>query len=678
MSQQEAKKKQRTAKQSELHKLKRERDKFNRYIKWFTGEDFIRVDDGTQKMWCRAFQTFTEGTIEQRFQKFWDWVSLAFYEEINAQPHDPNALDHGTQKRQIERKWEVKWPSFQPLTAEEFPLLGSYIRTAMKDLEVFIDPVINDVFLYNLWLILVPAEKREEIEFKSTQGDGYIFDNVSSLWKPVDCKQMQIHLLDVMQLHLKLDKKVLFTTEPQQKYWDQRIGDVSSYNGLLNILKGKRRYPNLFEMRLDKKEWIIPYSGAKVFDATTGFYRPRTKDDAFTQEASFKFVKDLETDVDPCVINDTKVRQELYEHLKGDIDPTYVITSLQVLCPNAMKLIMDTFTDLDRLWFILPRLGAILSGYCLREVLFIFGKGKGGKSTLLQTIAECLGDLGVVLPKASFVKNKLETGSSHKTDLKRASGRRFCLVDELESSDIMNETLMKNWASHQKIPMREIYGKQGEELLKSYLVMITNEPPRFSQEDPTIRERIRAVKGTTKYFDKDCTSNEKPLGFTTVEEWKDAYVPEEDTYWCYRTPEKEEFSRSFRSDDHRKNELGTLLCLLTHLLYKMTKDGRTNQLPYPKLVQEDSLQFFQESDVVATFIEEYYEDEKNYNAACSLKDVYEKFRSTFPELGIKSFTLQTFKRSLGGKNLLFPNNRKSVIKIKKCLKNSDHPIYYTT
>lgn len=101
------------------------------------------------------------------------------------------------------------------------------------------------------------------------------------------------------------------------------------------------------------------------------------------------------------------------------------------------------------------------------------------------------------------------------------------------------------------------------------------------------------------------------------------------------------------------------------------------KLPNPKIAQADALQFFQESDVVATFIDEYYQDEKDYGAAASLKDVYEKFRQTFPELGIRNFTLQTFKRSLGGKNLLFQTNKHTTIKLKKSLKTSGQNVYYT-
>jgi len=669
MSQVEVKRKQRTQRQTDLHRLKREREKFTKYVKWIKPEDLGNLYDGEMTLWVRAFATFMEGTKKDRFEAFWAYAGNTFKDQVSETDI--------AQRAAVEQHWRDEWEKFTELKPEEFPLIGRLVKRYLEDNQVFVDPLINDLFMASLWRLAVPSEVQEEVEFKNTAGDGYIFDPMTALWRTVDVKQMQIHLLHTMNAFIKEKNIVQFSTDKQRNYWDTKIGDASTYQGLLNILKGKRRYPNLFEQKLDNQEWLIPCSGGKVYDARKGKLRPRTKEDAFTQEASFTFLQEF-VQQDDIVINDFKIREEFHQHLCSDVlDQGKVIGYLQALCPNAMKLIMDTFRDDDRLWFILLRLGAVLSGYCTREILFVWGKGKGGKSTLFQTIVECVGDLGVVLPKASFLKNKFETGSSHKTDLKRASGRRVCLVDELESGDIINETLIKNWASHQKIPMREIYGRQGEEVLRSFLVMITNEPPRFSQEDPTIRERVRAIRGTTKYFDKDCTPSERPMNYEEGSEWKDCYVAEEDTYWCYRTPEKEEFSRSFRTVTERRDELGTLLCLLCSLLFKVTKNGRTTQLPNPKIAQSDALQFFQESDVVATFIDEYYQDEKDYGAAASLKDVYEKFRQTFPELGIRNFTLQTFKRSLGGKNLLFQTNKHTTIKLKKSLKNSGQNVYYT-
>lgn len=660
---------------NDLHKLKRAKEKWAKYLQWLDGTLFLSLTDEHRTIFCRAFKTFEEGTDDEKFSSFWAWAGTALADQEEKDRAQPDYPVDPTARSDCKRTWSLIWRDLTPLTTSQYFHVGKIARDLLAENETYVDPVINDMFMETLWKRVVPEEVQEEVEFRNTSGDGWIYEPFIALWKPVDVKQMQVHLLRTMNTYLSKTKIVVFTTEKQQTYWTKIIGDAHTFTGLLNILKGKRRYPNPKEEQFDKREWLIPCGYFNTFDAKNGTYRARNKDDYFTQEAGFSYLAEKVAD-DDVIINDNKLRERFYEELEGEQNPDKIVKLLDALCPNAMKLVRATFANDDRLWFMLVRLGALLSGFCTREVLFVWGKGKGGKSTLMQTIVEVCGDLGVVLSKSSFTKTKLETGSSHKTDLKRASSKRVCLVDELESSDIMNETLVKNWASHQKIPMREIYGRQGEETLRSYLILITNEPPRFSQEDPTIRERVRGVKGTTKYFDKDCPPNQTPLSYDEKVPWVDKYVSEEDTYWCYRTPEKEEFARSFRTNPCRKNELGTLLCLLTSLLYKISKGGKTNQLPYPKIVQNDTMQFFQESDVVATFLDEYYQDEKDYTAACSLKEVYEKFRTTFPELGIKNFTLQTFKRSLAGKSLIFSTNHHKTIKIKKSLKQNTNSVYY--
>lgn len=661
--------KDRIKKQNNCHKLRRAKEKFSRFVKWLEPEQWFFAEIVQQDLILRAFKTFIDGTAQ--FFSFWEWAGDYIIER--SLPLDENKdssfnlLDF---RQKTQTRYNERFEKLSVLDVDEYPEVALLVRKLTSNSNVFVDPILNDLFFKDLWHLVVLEEHRNYIQFRNTAGDGWIFDVHEQLWRAVDVKQMQVHILETFNRSIKRENCVLFTTDKQQNYWETKIGDLTTFTGLINLLKGRCRYPNPFEQKLDKKEWLIPLKNAKVYDVILGKVRQRTMDDCFTTEVAFSYLSDYLNE-NATVINDSKIQLSFNELLcNKSLDQKKIITCLEQLCPNAMKLVEGSFTEPSRLWFLILRLGILLSGFCTREILFVYGKGKGGKSTLFQTIADVCGDLGIILQKASFLRNKMDSGSSHKTDLKRASGRRVCLVDELESSDVLNETLLKNWASHQKIPMREIYGKQGEEQMKSFVVFVTNEPPRFSQEDPTIRERIRAVKCTTKYFDGECPKAERPLAYSGDDTWIDGYSESEDTYWIRRTSEKEEFYRSFKDKEEMKNELGTLLCLATQLAYHVLEKGRRTQLPFPSKVQEDSLAFFQESDVIECFLNEYYEEETDYYDAVSLKEMYEKFRFTFPELGIKSFTLQTFKRSLSGKNLLFATNKHALIKVKKKLKGS--------
>lgn len=669
-----AERKSRSKQASDSRKLSKARARFERYLKWVTGDDFMNLSKPKTDLWIRAFKTFPKTSKEAQYEKFLSWIIDALNEHLEVGRERRSLTEQQKYREDTLKEYQERFDSLPILQGTDFGEFDSMVRDTIKHTDTLVDPDISDKVLLELYNLYVPEDVREELQFTDSAGCGYVFCRESALWCQLDGKQMQTHLYLITSTRLQA-AKVFFTSTGAEAYWKKRIGDLSTYNGLFAILKGRRLYPNNIEEKINRQEWLVSLSNKTVFDAKTATTRVRVKEDYFSQEMDITYLDDV-ADSNDLVINDAKLRAEFLKELSdADVYPHRATAFLHGLFPNVMKMVSETFTDNDRLWFILCRLGVILSGFCIREILFVYGKGKGGKSTLFQSIVDICGNFGIVIQKASFLKNKFETGASHKTDLKRAVNRRICLVDELESSDVMNETLLKNWASHQKIPMREIYGKQGEELLKSYLVFITNEPPRFSQEDSTIRERVRAVRVTTKYFDNDCPRNERPLSYTSRDSWKDGYSDAEDTHWVYRTSEKEAFSRSFRESKERRSELGSFLCLLTTMVYKICKNGRQTQLPIPAVVQEDSRIFFEESDVIETFLDEFYEDEKTYAAACTLRDVYDKFRFKFPELGIRSFTLQTFKRALGGKNLLFPQNRKSAIKIKKKLKNSDANVY---
>ena len=641
--------------------------RFRSLCKHIDSQDVYNAGSDAIALFYRAWKTFGDS-----WEDAYGWFRERAHRIANPTNRQFMTEEEVKAFTALVEQMEKDFNDAQPLETDDYQLVWETAKELVRKLDVIMDPQLTDLTNYQLWESVVPQEVRSAFEFRNSAGDGWVFKEDACLWKTVDFKQMQQQIFNVAYSYFST-AKIVFSSEKQEMYWKQKIRDASTYYGMINHIKGMRMYPNPIEQSMDKNPWLIPLQENRVFDAKTVTLRRRDKTDYFTQETAFSYL-DNASFGEVKLWNDEKIRKALFEKF-SDKSPEEVIKSLSDLCPTAMKWLKNTFTDPGRLWFILLRLGALLSGFCTREVLFVYGKGKGGKSTLFQTITEICGDLGIVLLKSSFIKNKIETGSSHRTDLKRAVGRRVAIVDELESSDHMNETILKNWASHQKIPMREIYGKQSEDTLRSFLIFLTNEPPRFSQEDTTIRERVRAVRVTTKYFDQDLPPSERPAAFTDKASWQDGYSEAEDTYWIYRTPEKEQEWRTFRDDAVKKDELGTLLCLLTAVVYRVTKNGRVAQLPIPEKVMQDSKIFFEESDVVETFFNEYFVDEKDYDKAVTLKEVYDKFKLTFNDLGIKSFTFQTFKRSLNGKNLLFPSTKHRAVKVKKTFKSQSSDVW---
>lgn len=633
------------------------------FFKWLDITDFMGLSDDTKYSLLKAAKEYIQG--DNAFDFWWKWGQQYYLDAVREE--DKLAADETIEARAkgIAKK---EWDDAPPIRDDEWVALVGAITIHLKRNEVYIDPDTNDETLFHFFYCFVPEEKRDAIFFKDMTGNGFVYSPDKALWEELEYKQILVHVHSLFQRYVG-HERFRFSTPDVQKAWIHQMGYVHTYQGMLTILRGKQRVPHPFEAKLDAAEWLIPIGQNRVYCSNVGGVRDRKPEDLFTRAAPFDYCQQV-LDDNKHVINNKDVRVGMMMKWKEKkIGPAEVLRNLRILFPNAMNLIEQSFKDEERLWFIVLRIGAMFSGYCTRESLFVYGKGKGGKSTLFQTILAVFGDLGIILGKLTFLKSKMDSAGQHNTDRMRAVRRRACLIDELESTDQMNESLIKNWVSHQILPAREIYGKQAEIRMKSSLTFLTNEPPRFSTEDITIRERLSAVRVTTKFFDENCPKNERPLNFTTVAEWKDGYSKQEDIYWIYRTKDSWNESLSFTKDEKKQSELGTLVCILTRIVYIMVHHHGCIQLPTPDKVAKDKLAFFSMGDVVDLFIGEYYERETDKKKAITLKECYKKFTDCWKEYGIKNMTLHTFKNNLNAKNLLLPLTSKKAVRVKLRLKD---------
>lgn len=647
------------------------------YLKWFDFTDFEQFPEELRTLWIKAAKDYIDEPKDKRFGAWYQWAKY-YYEGKAFANVPPLQWDEYKVEKQVEALQTARelWDEAMPLQGGEWQHLINSCTKVLRDRDILVDPEYNDETIFSLWQTIVPMDVQNGIFFKDMTGNGFVYSESEGLWREMEIKQIIAHVHRMFQVHVKADK-FRWSSEDVKKTWSRQMGNVATYNGFLTLLRGSQSLPHPYEEKLDAWEWAIPIGDRKVFDCKEGKAIEREIQHYFTKAAPFMYLSNY-TNAAGEIINDAKKREELINAVRKKVNFIKLLSLLWDLFPNAMQFVEQSFKDPARLWFIVLRLGAFLSGYCTRESLFVYGKGKGGKSTLFQTIISTVGDLGIILGKLSFIKSKNDSAGAHNTDRMRAVRKRACLVDELESTDHMNESLIKNWVSHQILPAREIYGKQQEIRMKSSLTFLTNEPPKFSTEDVTIQERILAIKVTTKFFDENCDKNEKPSNFTIKSEWKDGYSKQEDVHWMYRTKESWEQSLSFLSNEEKKNELGSFLCICARIAYIIVMEQGNIQLPTPDIVFKDKKTFFSQSDVVDQFVKEYYERETDKKSAATLKEVYAKFTEVWKDYGIKHFTLQAFKNNLNAKNLLLEVGKKKAQKVKLKLKKDDSRSFYSS
>ena len=138
-----------------------------------------------------------------------------------------------------------------------------------------------------------------------------------------------------------------------------------------------------------------------------------------------------------------------------------------------------------------------LVGYCLsgerpeQLIQFFMGEGGDGKSVLLETIRNLLGDYQITLSASTFsVKN---TGSIP-NDVARLAGSRFAGVSELPKGLYVNTQLMKGISGGDTISARFLHQEFFDFKPEALLLFVTNFYPFIDVEDKAFLRRVRILK----------------------------------------------------------------------------------------------------------------------------------------------------------------------------------------
>jgi putative DNA primase/helicase len=163
-------------------------------------------------------------------------------------------------------------------------------------------------------------------------------------------------------------------------------------------------------------------------------------------------------------------------------------------CPNFMNLVSklagDEPTTMAWLW---RAIGYTLTGRTHEDVFFYLrGPGSNGKSTLVKTLAELLGDYAHKLPIAVIT-----VGSEHHaTELAALRGRRLVMSSEVERGQRLRESLVKDLTGGDTMAAREIHQQARAAAVwapKLKLWLTGNHDLRIAGTDEGIWRRVRKV-----------------------------------------------------------------------------------------------------------------------------------------------------------------------------------------
>jgi putative DNA primase/helicase len=164
-------------------------------------------------------------------------------------------------------------------------------------------------------------------------------------------------------------------------------------------------------------------------------------------------------------------------------------------CPIWLGFIETIFGgDRELIRYIQKAVGYSLTGSTEEQcVFFMYGEGRNGKSTFLDTIADILGDYATNIQPDSLMVRQSGGGTS---DIARLVGSRF--VTSMEPGDGMrlNEGLLKQLTGGDKITAAKKYENEFEFRTEFKLWMAMNHKPLIRGTDEGIWRRIHLIPFT--------------------------------------------------------------------------------------------------------------------------------------------------------------------------------------
>lgn len=209
-------------------------------------------------------------------------------------------------------------------------------------------------------------------------------------------------------------------------------------------------------------------------------------------------------DVDPWLLNcDNGTLNlktgELQPHCREDFITKIVKTEYDVEaeCPAWLQFLSEIMdSDETTVDWLQKAFGYSLTGVCNERVIFIlYGQGKNGKSTCLETLREILGDYGTVAAADTLMAKDKNAASN---DIAALRGSRFVTASETDNERRLAEATVKQLTGKDTLKARFLYAEFFDFKPTFKIWLATNYKPVIRGMDDGIWDRIRLIPYTVR------------------------------------------------------------------------------------------------------------------------------------------------------------------------------------
>jgi len=151
--------------------------------------------------------------------------------------------------------------------------------------------------------------------------------------------------------------------------------------------------------------------------------------------------------------------------------------------------------------FLQKAAGMSLTGDTSDHVLLVlYGRGRNGKSTFLNTLLSVMGDYAIQSPPDLLI---VKNNDRHPTELADLFGKRLVVSIESEQGRRLAEALVKQLTGGDKIKARRMREDFWEFWPTHHIWFATNHKPLIRGTDPAIWSRIKLVPFNVQFLDGD-------------------------------------------------------------------------------------------------------------------------------------------------------------------------------
>lgn len=237
------------------------------------------------------------------------------------------------------------------------------------------------------------------------------------------------------------------------------IGKTSWKNNILTEILDLI-YDSEFEEKLNRKKNYLPIANGKLFNMITNQVEDRTITDYFTYECP----------ISP--VSAEALTDENYAFVEKYFNDLF--------CNNQQT--KQTFINLVK---------SALSGNKLRYVMFLTGIGSNGKSLIMNVIKNIFSSSVDTISKEVIIKR--ENKSSITTEMEKLEKCRFGIASELQSTDRLNEDILKQISGGDAMNCRALYKADRTITPTTNIFMPTNFIAASNFNDKAFQNRVIIV-----------------------------------------------------------------------------------------------------------------------------------------------------------------------------------------